>query len=100
MKVYLGVTKFKKLKKMLISIPIIVHIHPKLPLRLITDATNFEAHAPVAHNMSHSSEKVIAYASQKFLVAEKVLYSRNRSTIFFSLCTFYNCLFRKKYKPL
>lgn len=64
---------FKKVKQLLTSadIDISVHYNPDLPVKLVTDVSDYSMSCVLAHVMPNEKEKPIAYASRVLSNAER-----------------------------
>ena len=55
---------FEEAKRQMSEAPVLVHFDPKLPITLAADASPYGVGAVISHNMSHGSERPIAFASR------------------------------------
>lgn len=62
---------FLEAKKLMVSDKVLVHCNPKLPVKLISDATNKGIDATLVHEFAEGTEKPICYAFRVLPDAEK-----------------------------
>lgn len=90
---------FEKIKKLLTTAPILVHYRPNLPLKLITDASDYGVGAVIVHVFSDKSERPIAYASRTLSTTEKNYSQVEKEglAMIFALCKFNQYLYGRKF---
>lgn len=90
---------FKKIKRILTSAPILVHYRPGMPLKLITDASEYGLGAVITHIFPDNKESPIAYASRTLSPAEKNYSQVEKEglAIIFALCKFNQYLYGRNF---
>jgi len=92
-------TAFKQAKTQLFTTTILAHYDPKLPLRLVGDASSYGIGAVIAHVLPDGSERPISYASRTLSVSERnyAQLEKEASSLVYGVQKFHSYLYGRSF---